>query len=105
MEKLQVQAALREEFVGWRGGAEAKSGVWYACHPDDLSSKAFVSVYDLYVSKDKVRWRPGTWPDYGCQVCAHLRSAYCMKEEIDTHFCPHDLTNYPGHEAMKNKNR
>jgi len=91
MEKLQVQAALREEFVGWRGGAEAKSGVWYACHPDDLSSKAFVSVYDLYVSKDK--------------VCAHLRSAYCMKEEIDTHFCPHDLTNYPGHEAMKNKNR
>ena len=55
MEKLQVQAALREEFVGWRGGAEAKPGVWYACHPDDLSSKAFVSVYDLYVSKDKVR--------------------------------------------------
>jgi len=93
MEKLQVHEALRQEFVGWRGGAEAKQGVWYACHPDDLASKAFVSVYDLYISKDNSK------------ATAHLRSAYCMIEEIDTHFCPHDLTNYPGHEAMKNKNR
>jgi len=28
-----------------------------------------------------------------------------MVEEIDTHYCPADLDNYPSHEAMKNQNR
>eukprot|EP00658_Telonema_sp_P-2_P000665 TRINITY_DN10244_c0_g1_i1.p1 TRINITY_DN10244_c0_g1~~TRINITY_DN10244_c0_g1_i1.p1 ORF type:complete len:185 (+),score=42.53 TRINITY_DN10244_c0_g1_i1:164-718(+) len=90
----QVREALTRDFEQWQGGLHSSPGVWYACQPADIpSSVSLLSVYDLYFSKD---------PSKGT---ADLRSAWCMQEQIDTHFCPNDLTNFPGHEAMKNKNR
>ena len=110
MEKAEVQQQLHQDFHGWRGGVEATPGVWYACHPQDIpGSKSLVSVYDLYISKVVSPVLPTTHSlvrnCISVQPSAQLRSAHCMVEQIDTHFCPHDLTNFAGHEAMKNKNR
>jgi len=90
------RGALREtatligaDFAGWRGQSPSKPGVLYACTPTDHTCDALVSGYDLYISKS----------------CSQTRCSYCMIEEIDTHLCPHDLDNYPAHEAMKMQNR
>jgi len=81
--------AILADFDSWRGLCPTTPGVMYACCPTDITCEALVSPYDLYISK----------------ASSQTRCAFCMVEEIDTHFCPHDLDNYPSHEAMKNQHR
>lgn len=82
-------SAICADFANWRGIRADTPGVLYACCPRDHKCEALVSGYDLYISKS----------------CAAIRCPFCVVEEIVTHYCPHDLDNYPSHEAMKNTNR
>ncbi|XP_031845474.1 dynactin subunit 4 [Nomia melanderi] len=42
---------------------------------------------------------------YFCRYCSKTRCGYCVCQEIDTHYCPNCMENYPSAEARLQKNK